>query len=77
MNSIRYAQQQMFRQENGDRGNVPNILAILTDGISTNPEETWTAARDARRQGIHIIAIGVGNQLNDEELSVGVIHHPN
>lgn len=43
---------------NADRGNVPNVLMILTDGNSNDQEDTLEAAHDAKRAGFHIITVG-------------------
>ena len=44
---------------NGSRQGVPDILLIITDGQSNNPPDTWTAAVEARRQGINVIAVSI------------------
>ncbi len=52
----------MFRQDRGDRPQVPNYLVILTDGKSNNPNTTWYEAQAARQQGI-ITTIGIGGGM--------------
>ena len=40
----------------------PNDLCpIVSDGVSDNREETFFESRIARQEGIHIIALGVGD----------------
>ena len=41
-----------------DRASVPNIMVIMTDGNSNDPEATMRAALAAKIQHIHIIIIG-------------------
>ena len=56
----------MFNQ--GDRSDSPNIAIILTDGKSDDPIDTQNEALEARKAGIHIVAIGVGESINLPEL---------
>ncbi|CAC5388786.1 Delta-like protein 1,Neurogenic locus notch homolog protein 2,Fibropellin-3,Delta-like protein 4,Sushi, nidogen and EGF-like domain-containing protein 1,Sushi, von Willebrand factor type A, EGF and pentraxin domain-containing protein 1,Delta-like protein C,Fibropellin-1,Delta-like protein B,Neurogenic locus notch homolog protein 1 [Mytilus coruscus] len=52
---------QMFTAANGDRDGVPNVAVILTDGVSNlNSGKTILEAEQARAEGIHIYAIGIG-----------------
>jgi len=47
----------MLEPGNGSRQGVPNILLIITDGLSDHPPQTWIEAIEARRQGISVIAV--------------------
>lgn len=67
--AIRYTGQQVFSQYSGARGNVPRIAVLITDGGSANPDAAATAADKARQENIGMIAIGVGNRVNNAELS--------
>ena len=60
----------MFRQDRGDRPNVPNVLVVITDGRSSDPEATWQQAIRTRNAGIHIIALGIGSGVDERELEV-------
>ncbi|CAG2244074.1 unnamed protein product [Mytilus edulis] len=52
---------QMFTAANGDRDGVPNVVLILTDGVSNiNSRRTIPEAEQARAAGIHIYAVGIG-----------------
>ena len=64
--AIRTIRSQMFNQ--GDRSDSPNIAIILTDGKSDDPTDTQNEALEARKAGIHIVAIGVGESINLPEL---------
>lgn len=60
----------MFTSQNGDRRNAPNIAIVITDGRSTYDHNlTLPYATDAKRAGITIIAIGVGDQVDPAELN--------
>lgn len=51
----------MFTSTNGDREGVQNIGIVITDGISNiNAQRTIPEAETARRENIHIFAIGIG-----------------
>ncbi|GAB1610759.1 hypothetical protein Ahia01_001362400 [Argonauta hians] len=55
------ARTQMFTAQNGDRADVPNIIILLTDGVSNiNALQTIPEAEAVRAQNIHIYAVGIG-----------------
>lgn len=59
--ALRTMRTQMFTQSNGDRPGVENIAVVVTDGVSNiNSRRTITEAEQARADGIHIYAIGIG-----------------
>ena len=52
---------EMYSRQNGDRPTVPNICIVITDGVSNiNYRRTIPEAEQARNDGIHIYAIGIG-----------------
>ncbi|CAG2185535.1 COL6A [Mytilus edulis] len=58
---LRTMRSQMFTSRNGDRDGVPNVVIILTDGVSNiNSRRTIPEAEQARAAGIHIYAVGIG-----------------
>ncbi|KAK7493781.1 hypothetical protein BaRGS_00014922 [Batillaria attramentaria] len=61
--------QQSFTTAAGHRAGVPKIAIVVTDGKSNNPGDTVAAAQKARASGIHVMAIGVGNGVDDNELN--------
>ena len=66
---------EMFTRANGDRPNVPNICIVVTDGVSNiNSRRTIPEAEQARKQGIHIYAIGIG--LTDTTELDGIASQP-
>jgi collagen type VI alpha len=50
------------------RPNVPHIVIVITDGESNFPDRTAVEAGLAHGEGLQIFAIGVGQQVNREEL---------
>jgi hypothetical protein len=67
--ALRYAYQDMFTSSHGDRSGVKNVLVLVTDGASDNKEATLEAAREARKRGIHIFVVAVGNWLDVQEIN--------
>ncbi|ESO92425.1 hypothetical protein LOTGIDRAFT_233176 [Lottia gigantea] len=66
--ALEYATETMFTERHGDREDVPNLIIIITDGVSAKPTLTKTAADEAKRRGIQVFAIGVGIDVNSGEL---------
>jgi len=58
-----------FTSARGDRPSASNVAVIITDGESTiNVANTIPAADQARRAGVTIFSIGIGDQINENEL---------
>ena len=49
---------------------IPRIAIVVTDGHSNNPDPTITAAEMAHSKGILSYAVGIGNNVDMEELAV-------
>ena len=47
---------------------MAHVIIILTDGQSTNTTHTVQEARAAREQGIYVFAVGIGPQVDVDEL---------
>ncbi|XP_050410803.1 protein PIF [Patella vulgata] len=47
----------------------PKVGIVITDGESLTPSATLTQATNARNQNINMFAIGVGDDINSEELN--------
>lgn len=59
----------MFTPANGDRPLAPNVMVIITDGVSTYDNATTIPnAVAAKNKGITLISIGVGNLTSQAEL---------
>lgn len=68
----------MFTPENGDRKLAPNMLIIITDGVSTyDHEKTIPYANEAKAAGIKIVSLGVGNVTSKDELDAIASVGPN
>ena len=66
---------QMYTEANGDRPGVPNVAIVITDGVSNiNSRRTIPEAEQARAEGIHIYAIGIG--LTDTTELEGIASKP-
>ncbi|KAK3783392.1 hypothetical protein RRG08_001852 [Elysia crispata] len=66
---------EMFTRRNGDRPGVENICIVVTDGVSNiNARRTIPEAEQARAEGIHIYAIGIG--LSDTRELDGIASKP-
>ena len=73
---IRMMYRDMFTAANGDRAGAPNIAIVITDGVSTRDENlTIPEADNARNQGITLFAIGIGDEVSQDELN-GIANKP-
>ncbi|KAL5016430.1 hypothetical protein ScPMuIL_006019 [Solemya velum] len=66
--ALGYARKVMFSPDNGARAGLPHILIVLTDGRSTMQPETQTEAASTKASGIQIFGIGVGREVDADEL---------
>lgn len=67
--ALRVICQNMFTPENGDRPEAINIIILMTDGKSNDPDSTLRQALNCRAKGIHIAAMGIGEDVDVNELS--------
>lgn len=66
---LEYMNDRLFTAANGDRAGVPNVAVLITDGESNEREQdTIPEATRAKNRGIRIIAVGISDQVNEEEL---------
>ena len=64
------------REIRGDRAWAPNIALVITDGESNVQEQqTIPKANQAKRNGVRIIAVGVTDQIDFNELT-GIASDP-
>ncbi|CAH1784875.1 unnamed protein product [Owenia fusiformis] len=69
-NAMAKARDEMFIEGNGDRPDIPNVLVLISDGVSTvNPGETAPEALASKQKGITLVTVAIGDQVNDAELS--------
>lgn len=50
------------------RPNTPFVGIVMTDGVSDNPTDTKLQAQHAKNKGIHLVAIGFGQNVYGKEL---------
>ena len=73
---IRLMYTDLFNQRNGDRPSAPNIGIVITDGVSTfDANLTIPEADTARSRGIIMFAIGIGEEISQDELN-GIGNRP-
>ena len=66
---IQLANEMLFSGTGGDRPDVDNVMVVVTDGYANERAgETIDEARKARRLGIRIIAVGVSDEIDIDEL---------
>jgi len=66
--ALRLAASELFARA---RKNVPKVAMLLTDGMQTNPDGTVNlreASEPLRREGVRVLAFGVGKNINVREL---------
>ncbi|KAL5004049.1 hypothetical protein ScPMuIL_017505 [Solemya velum] len=66
--AIDFMRNNMFQSASGSRQHAGHFGIVITDGRSQEPQKTARAAQEARRQGITLFAIGVGDNISEEEL---------
>ncbi|XP_059141677.1 uncharacterized protein LOC131929465 [Physella acuta] len=66
--AINYIRTDVFGPLMGARAGVPKIIILLTDGQATHHDDAVNAANQARQNGIAIITVGIGSQIDQSEL---------
>ncbi|XP_053405709.1 cartilage matrix protein-like isoform X2 [Mercenaria mercenaria] len=66
--AIKYMVNTMFTPRYGSRRNAVHVAVIITDGKSQDRRKTIQTAALARKAGIHVFAIGVGDRVDYREL---------
>ena len=72
---LRFLYTNMFTLGNGDRQDAPNVAVVFTDGESNDPQATMQEAFKAKTNNIHIITVGIGSWVKNEELQ-GIASYP-
>ncbi|KAL4238702.1 hypothetical protein ACF0H5_003409 [Mactra antiquata] len=67
--AIKYVADQMFLNAHGDRPDANDYVIILTDGASTQPNDTLREAQNLKQQGATVLSIGIGSSVNKAELN--------
>ncbi|XP_025090798.1 cartilage matrix protein-like isoform X1 [Pomacea canaliculata] len=66
--ALQYMRTFLFTQKGGGREGVAKVGIVITDGKSRNMLRTLIEASRAKKENIHLFAIGVGQAVNDREL---------
>lgn len=66
--ALRVTHEQMFTTAGGDRDVAPNVVILITDGMSTDPGKTAVESAKVKQKGIHIYVIGIGEYVFQLEL---------
>ena len=68
--ALKFMNENMFKDQSGDRSDIKNVAIVITDGESIDRKETFQMAVEARKNDIEIIAIGVNmkSKAGREEL---------
>ncbi|KAK0051442.1 zonadhesin [Biomphalaria pfeifferi] len=66
--ALSYIRNQVFTNAMGARLDVPRIILLLTDGAATHHSAAINEALLTRQNGITIITVGIGSQINQKEL---------
>lgn len=73
---INYVANTAFTTQHGARSGVPHYGILVTGSTSSSPTLTVSAANRARQNGVTFYTVGVGQGVNQGELS-GVAGHSN
>jgi len=74
--ALRLTYESVFVASEGDRSGVPNVAVVVSDGNSNvASDRTLSEAEEARRRGVEIFAVAVGQQSNAAEMA-GIASDP-
>ena len=71
--AIKKMREQSFTTSAGHRTNVPKVAVLVTSGQSTDRESMFREAQRAKEASISILALGVGPDIDDGEMSAFAI----
>lgn len=69
--ALEYLRTKAFTTQEGYRSdpNIPKIAIVITDGHSTHKDKTQEEATKLKEQDVEIYSIGVGDEVDNEELT--------
>ncbi|XP_033728140.1 collagen alpha-3(VI) chain-like [Pecten maximus] len=67
--ALKFVREESFTPEAGDRPDVGNVLVVLTDGQSTDKNETIAEAEFLHNTSTKVISIGIGAGVDASEIS--------
>jgi collagen type XII alpha len=66
--ALQHLHADVFQTSMGDRGAAPNIAIVITDGKSSDNAHTVQQANSLKNQGVHVIVVGIGSNIDTVEL---------
>ncbi len=69
--ALKLARDELLQSKNGARVNVPKLLVLLTDGTQTRTADAVDpaiVAAELRQLGVRLVVIGIGKNVNTQEL---------
>ena len=68
--ALRFTAANVFEPNHGDRPEVLDVAVLLTDGKSDPGSESLSAAaKPLTEEGVHVIAVGLGDDIDQVELN--------
>ncbi|CAG2249641.1 unnamed protein product [Mytilus edulis] len=67
--ALKYTHEHIFAPDNGERSDVIDVVIVLTDGKSQRRKDTQSEAALIKDRGAYIFVIGVGREVNVDELN--------
>ncbi|XP_052281834.1 collagen alpha-5(VI) chain-like isoform X2 [Dreissena polymorpha] len=59
---------EVFSTKNGARPGAAHIAVVITDGVSSRPDQTMQQIELTRKSGVYVFTVGVGNKTDKSEL---------
>ncbi|XP_031563116.1 coadhesin-like [Actinia tenebrosa] len=76
--ALEMASNELFTPAGGDRSDKPNVLLVLTDGNTNIDSKPYSVVlAPLKQKKVRVIAVGIGNQINDSELQTIALGDPN
>jgi len=66
--ALKAVRERVFIPSQGDRQGVSHVVIVITDGRSQKWTDTQTEAAALKAMGVHVFAIGIGDQVYPPEL---------
>lgn len=66
--ALNFAKDETFKSEHGGRYGAVKIVIVMTDGQSSQPQDTVTMAKALHGNDVMVLAVGIGTQIDPEEL---------
>lgn len=67
--ALAFAKDTIFTPTYGRRPGTPKVVVLMTDGQSTNPQETKQQADLLKQEGFIVYVLGIGNGVNMPEVT--------